>query len=298
MKCFITHILPQHPNSVKIQWDLSEVSESGSFVFTVERSGSPGGPWTTVTVTPLTDIYLYTDLLSTEYAQTLSLARDIYYRVKADPPSHTLVYSPAVNLDNLAANELSGPQAVIGLKVTNPGQQDQTPTTQQFERQFPDATVRKRLLKNAITRHHYIGLRHIYGLDFWLLKRRHFGTRCTLCYDAITNEVLNSQCSICFATSWVGGYYTPVAMLGKKIEAPIQSQVTSQSKDDTHFTQIQLLDFPRVEEGDLLVEKFTNKRFLIRSVILGSVKTVQVFQIAQVSELPHSAYEYTISVTL
>lgn len=300
MKCYITHILPRHPSSVQMQWDLSEVTESGTFSFVIERSGSPSGPWTVITSTPLTNTYAYTDALNTESAQTLSLVRDIYYRIKATPPSGSThaVYSPATNLDGLTANEFSGPQSAIGLKVSNPGQQEKIPVTQQFERNFPTPRIRKRLLKNAITRHQYIGLRNIYGIEFLLLKRRHFGVRCPTCYNPHSREVINSQCPICYGTSWTGGYFTPIEMLGKKIEAPTQSMVTPQSKDDVHMTQIQLLDFPRVDEGDLLVEKADNKRFLVRGVNFGSLKTIQVFQVTSVSELPRSSYEYAIPVVL
>lgn len=276
------------------------MTESGTFRFVIERSGSPDGPWTVLTGTALTNTYTYTDLLNTESAQSLSLVRDIYYRVKATPPSGSgnAVYSPATNLDGLTANEFTDPQSGIGVKVSNPGQQERTPVTQQFERPFPNPRIRKRLLKNAIERHQYIGLRNIYGIEFWLLKRRHFGTRCSSCYNPYSKEVINSQCPICYGTSWVDGYFTPVEMLGKKIETPTQSTMTPQSKDDVHMTQIQLLDFPRVNEGDILVEKYDNKRFLVSGVSFGSLKTIQVFQIATVSELPRSAHEYTIPVDL
>lgn len=297
MKAWLTHVTPQHPNSVKLQWDLTEVTESGTFLFAVQRAGSPGGPWTTI-ATALVGVYTYTDNLATESAQALSLVRDIYYRVIATPPSLLDAVSPATNLDGLTANVITMTQPVIGTTVTSPGQQELLPNTELFDRPFASTLTRKRLLKRAILRHQQIGLQHLYGVEFWLLKRLHFGVRCPSCYDPNTNEVLNSQCATCYGTSWTSGYFTPVAMLGKKINAPVQSGISSQTKDDVHVTQIQMLDFPRIDEGDILVEKFTNKRFLVRQRNDGTLKNIIVFQILTVSELPRNAVEYTITVTL
>lgn len=297
MKAFITHILPQHPATVSIQWDLTEVTESGHFDFTIYRSGSSGGPWTTLAT--VHNLFTYTDTLAVENAQTLSLVRDIYYKISVDPPSHTIVSSAAVNLDGLIASEIVASVPAIGPRIQSPGQQEPYPAMgEHFDRPFPDISKRKRLLKCAIQRHQYIGLLSLYGIWFWLLKRKHFGTRCALCYDPRSREVINSQCPSCYGTSWQGGYFTPILQLGKKIESPTQSQVTPQSKDDTHFTQIQLLDFPRLDEGDLLVEKYTNKRFLVRGRTSGTIKGIQVFQVLSVSELPQSAAEYAVSVSL
>ena len=158
---------------------------------------------------------------------------------------------------------------------------------------------RLRLLRRKILRDEYIRLRRLAGMEFWLLKRRHFGVRCTDCYDPATREVTRSRCLVCYGTSWTGGYFTPVAILGGSQHASqVQSDISPQTKDDVHTRRIELLDFPRVDEGDLLVEKAHNRRFLVRQRYYTSLKTVTVHQTVTASELERQAVEYAIPVTL
>ncbi|PIX39960.1 MAG: hypothetical protein COZ56_16000 [Armatimonadetes bacterium CG_4_8_14_3_um_filter_58_9] len=300
MKAFITKVTPWFPKRVHLQWDLDEVTESGVFHFDVERSGSPGGPWTTI-VANLADTYLYDDPLNQEEANVLSLARDIYYRIRVVPPSGALnaMYSVVTNLDGQAATEAVGPRPVMGFQVMDPAQFEVDPLTGESVQPHDKQPGRLRLLRRKILRDEYIRLRRLAGMEFWLLKRRHFGVRCTDCYDPATREVTRSRCLVCYGTSWTGGYFTPVAILGGSQHASqVQSDISPQTKDDVHTRRIELLDFPRVDEGDLLVEKAHNRRFLVRQRYYTSLKTVTVHQTVTASELERQAVEYAIPVTL
>lgn len=282
---------------IRIQWDLEEVTESGSFTFDVERSGSTEGPWTTVG-TGLADVYTYDDPLSDEEANTLSLSRDIYYRVKVTPPSGAVnaFYSPVVNLDGQAETEIVGPRPIIGYQVLDPAQHEVDPRTQATKR--PRIERRLFLLRRKILRDEYVRLKKLVGIEFYLLKRRHFGTRCTNCYDPYTREVTISHCSECYGTSWIGGYFNPVEILGAPQESQVQSDLSPQTKDDIRMSQIQLLDFPRIDEGDLLIEKAHNRRFLVKRRYYTTLKRISVHQTVSVSELERQAKEYMVSVAL
>lgn len=296
MKAFISRIVPQHPTAVALQWELEEVSESGSFSFEIDRSGSPEGPWTTITT--IVDLYTYSDLLEDEEANTLSIARDIYYRIGAIPPSGqpNKVYSPVTNLDGLSAYTVDEPWPAVGYVVNSEGQREPAPYTNAFQR--PTAAGRKRLIKRAIQRKQYIGLKKLYGTEFWLLKKRHFGTRCSACYRSHSRLVTKKACTVCYGTSWTGGYFNAIDLLGKRETAPVQSMVTPQSKDDILRTQILLMDFPRLDEGDLLVEKHANRRWLVSRRDEITRKGILVEQVVSVSEIGHKSIEYSIPVVL
>jgi hypothetical protein len=302
MKAIIIKITPWHPTSVRLQWELEEVAETGTFLFDVERSGAPGGPWTTITSSPLSDVYTYDDTLSDEEANTLSLVRDIYYRIRAEPPSGVgnEVYSPIVNLDGLCESEMTEEEPGNPAYPVPMAQFGPEPTKNTFK--YPDdSDVRRRLVKRVLLRNMYLMLKHLNGINFKLLKRRHFGTRCTECYDTISRMVLESNCSVCYGTSWVGGFYTPVDMLGRIVRGStgqVQTQLSPQAKDDLNFPQIQTLDFPRIDPGDVLVAESQNRRFLVKQRYNTSLETVIVHQTLAVSELPRTAVEYTIDVGL
>jgi len=302
MKAIITNITPWHPTSVRLQWELEQVSESGVFLFDVERSGSPGGPWTTITTSPLPDTYTYDDTLSDEDANTLSLIRDIYYRIRAEPPSGAAneVYSAIVNLDGLSEYEISEEEPGNPARPIPLAQFEAEPQTHQY-RKPQTSEVRHRLVKRVLIRNMYLMLKHLNGIYFKLLKRRHFGTRCTECYDPISRMVFESNCASCYGTSWVGGYYTPIEVLGRIVRGStgqIQTQLSPQAKDDLNFPQIQTLDFPRIDTGDVLVAVDKNRRFLVKQRYNTSLKTVIVHQTLAVSELPRTAVEYDIDAQL
>jgi len=296
----VTKIMPWHPAKVRIQWELEEVGEHGVFLFSVERSGSPSGPWTTI-ASSLADVYTYDDLLNdAEAANTLSLVRDIYYRIKAVPPSGAAnaVYSPIINLDGLVESTMLSEEPGNPARPVPMAQIEADPQTNitRYPRRTDD--VRRRLYKRALMRNMYLMLKHLNGIEFALLKRRHFGTRCT-CYEPISRTVLRSRCPVCYGTSWVGGYFNPVQILGRIVHgatSEIQSDLSPQGKDDISSAQIQVMDFPKVDEGDVLVAKHLNRRFLVQRRFNTSLKTVIVHQTLTTSELARVAPEFAIEV--
>lgn len=284
---------------MRLQWELEDNVETGVFLFSIERSGSPGGPWVEV-ASNLADSYFFDDHFSDDNEVNLfSLARDIYYRVWCTPPSGPAnkVVSPIVNVDGLSELEYTDPVAGIGEKVVPLGQFEPDPQTGAAK--YPSSSSRRRrLLRRKVMRDMYVALKHLNGMEYYLLKRRHFGERCEVCYDTTTRTVLKSHCTNCHGTSWKNGYFTAVSMLGRQLPNRIRSKITRKAKDDINFTQIQLLAFPRIDEGDILVEKFLNRRWLIKHTDKTTLKTAAIHQTVTVSELPRSAPEYVVGVAL
>lgn len=301
MNVVIVKIQPLYPTRVALQWELEDVSESGAFTFSIERSGAPAGPWTVVQ-SSLAGVYVGEDPMDDEESNMLSLSRDIYYRVKAVPPSglYNAVYSPIVNLDALVQHEMLPSEPGNPERPASIAQLEPDPNTRLTERPKDNGEerVRRRLYKRKMLRDLYLSLKHLNGVEYALLKRRHFGTRCAACYDPITRTVLASHCLECFGTSWVGGYFDPIYILGRRLVSQVQSQLTQQDKTDINIARIQVLDYPRIDDGDLLVERFHNRRFLVKQRYETSLKTITVHQTLTVSELSRVAVEYKVQVDL
>jgi len=287
---------------VRMQWDLEEVGESGVFNFVVERSGSPGGPWTVIS-TSLPDTYTFDDTLNdAETANTLSLQRDIYYRIKAIPPSGILnaVYSPIVNMEGLSEHTMLPEEPGNPERPIPSAQFEMTPQVNIYKYPNDRMDIRRRLYKRALMRNMYLMLRRLNGIKFALLKRRHFGTRCTNCYDPISRTVLITGCPTCYGTSWTGGYFTPIEILGRIVRGTGggQTQLSPQTKDDINTEHIQTLDFPRIEEGDLLVAKEVNRRYIVKGQYAPSLKVVITHQTLTCTEIARMAPEFSIPAGL
>lgn len=292
----VTKITPIYPAKVGLQWTLEGTNATGVFNFDVERSGSPGGPWVKV-ATSLPDTYMWEDPLTDGSANILSLGRDIYYRIMVDPPgTGASKYSDIINLDGQVESKVVGPNPVIGYKKETKSQYEIPPTTKIAPR--PSAEGRRRLLRRKILRDEYILMKKLAGSEYYLLKRRHFGTRCTVCYDKTTREVLGSNCTTCYGTSWVGGYFNPVEMLGRRAVSQVRAETSPQAKMEVNPTRIQFLDFPKIDEEDIIVEKAYNHRYLVKSRAFTTLKTIPIHQTVTVSELERNAVEYSITVSL
>jgi hypothetical protein len=261
----ITRLLPLFPRGVFLQWDLINPTETGSYAFSVYRSGSPEGPWETL-LSDGVDIYNYSDVLPSTSTQDtgdinqLSLVRGIYYRVVVVPPSGTV---NQVEVVSIVEPRLDGTQ---------------------------------RLLKRKILRDESLMFRKLNGVEIAVVKRMHWGPRCTKCWDKVTKTVTRANCTTCFGTGFSPGYFAPVLTLGRRGTLPAAKQISPQGVSEFRPTQVTILDAPRVEPDDVLVFLKDNRRFIVKSVIQTELKTVGVHQKFEVSELARSSIEYRLVV--
>ena len=265
-----TRLLPIYPNKIFFQWSLINPTEVGNYIFDLYRAGAPDGPWYEISMGNV-DIYNYVDVLiatATLPAGTnvdpnvLALARGIYYRLVVTPPSGV---ANQVETVSIVEPKLSG-------------------------RQF--------LLKRKMLRDASMMLRKLNGVEVAVCKRRHWGPRCSKCFDKSTKEVVRQNCPNCFGTGFDPGYFAPVITLARRGTAPISSQISPQGKTDTAMAHVTILDVPRVEEGDILVFLRDNKRFIIKQMMPTELQTVIVHQKLLASELARSAPEYRIPVDI
>jgi hypothetical protein len=255
----ITRTIPLFPHGVFLQWDVQDASESGTYTFEVFRSGNSEGPWTSLAT--VTNNYNWRDTLPTigdSVANQLSLAHGIYYRVRMTTPSAQISENVMV-----AEPQLSG---------------------------------RNRLIKRKILRDQSLALRKLNGLEVAVLKKMHWGPRCTKCYDSYTGVVIRANCTTCYGTSFMPGYYTPVITLARSSTPVVETQLTEEGLADEAQAGMTLLDVPLIERDDLLVVLSDNRRFIVKAPIPGKLENVTVFQRLQVMELPRSNIEYRVPV--
>ena len=258
----ITRLLPLFPRGVFLQWDLIDPTESGEYVIDVYRAGSPDGPWTPLVIGAV-DQYNYHDTVPTDTSNDLnqlSLVRGIFYRVVVTPPSGT-------------TNQVETSSAVE-----------------------PRLDGKQRLLKRKMLRDASMMLKKLNGVEVAVVKRMHWGPRCTKCYDKFTKEVIRANCTACYGTGFTPGYFAPIVTLGRRGTLPNAKQVSPQGVTEYRPTQVTILDVPKVEPDDVLVFLKDNKRFVVKAVIQTELRTVGIHQKLEVSELARSSIEYRLVV--
>lgn len=266
----ITKITPLYPHRIFIQWDLINPVDSGSYTFTLERCGSVEGPWE-VLKTGIQNTYNYIDDMRDQPLQEAdgkphlySLQKQFYYRVTVVPPSGC--QNKATSDPHCIEKELS-----------------------------PIAKGLRRRLQYDLTR----VTRYINGVRLSLLKRKLWGTRCPICYDPVTRSETIEHCTTCYGTTFIGGYWDPFVTYGR-INTPynINSVTSERDKTESATQIITLLDYPLLQDNDLIVELDTNQRHLVRKQTTTELRRVSVHQQVTTSIIERGAIEYSIPVDL
>lgn len=297
MNLYIDHIFPDYPNKMKVQWDIEDPDSAllNGVTFTVYKSGSPEGPWEQKE-TNITDVY-YTDTFedgaddATE-ENLLSLDRQVWYRIEASLSNGDVLESqPKDNFGTLPTlfNNVPGVGIVPDAQTNYPG-----PST--IFHPTRGLNNRLQMIQRAHQRRALINLQYFSGVHVAVLKRKTFGTRCTTCFDQITKTVTLSNCSDCYGTGWLDGYYTPQSSKARVQEAPIQSQVEPSSEVEVVQGNIEMMDFPRLSKEDIIIEADTNRRWIVKTVGDRSLRRRRLTQQVTCRELSRTASQYSVPV--
>jgi hypothetical protein len=121
---------------------------------------------------------------------------------------------------------------------------------------------------NEIMRKEQLQLEQYSGACGYLYKRRHWGVRCTVCTDFNTGESKNANCSTCYGTGFVGGYFDPV----RYWIAPSNKSQRRTSIEPTQGTVDPVVELgrgvacPWVESYDVWVSSRSDARYIIHTV--------------------------------
>lgn len=258
----ITSIKEVFPEFTHIQWTVEDPNGTAGN-FEVLRSTSPEGPFETIAALP-TSSYYYRDY---DPGYRDSLQYPLYYRIRVQS---------ILNPDEWAISEA---------RAFN------------YESIHSTQPHRARLVR--VARHNLkVTLERLNGTPFWLLKKKYFGERCHTCYNAITQDVIVSRCGECFGTSNTGGYCSPIKVWLKIDPDNVTSTFGIGGESKANVVGAVMLDYPKVDIGDLLVDCARNSRYSVARVNATSSSSVVVHQELQISELSRHAIEYSIPVEL
>lgn len=120
----------------------------------------------------------------------------------------------------------------------------------------------------AILREEELRLAQIPRTNGFLLKRRLFGEQCP-CTDSLTDEVRDPNCTSCYGTGYVGGYYQAYPCF--RVEhGPVSHRSHRDDSrgtvDDRPVTSARMLNFPQVFSYDVWVQYDSDLRWIVHSV--------------------------------
>lgn len=260
MKITITRTTPTYAGptaGVFVQWDVQAALANTTLVFTLYRGGSPAGPFDVV-MDNITDLH-YEDQHIPSYSNEQTLALTALQR--------EMYYRVE------AAGVISDP----------------TPVGDGLPKRY-------RLMRRKIQRDITVSLRVGDGVPFTMLPRKHWGIRCTACFDKLTKSVMNSKCKSCYGTGFLGGYEGGYNLLARKGTTNVQSNIAPQGTVEVNQIQLVMLDYPRVQVDDVFVETRQDRRYVVKHVTRTELRGVPVHQQLVISELGRDSVEYFVPV--
>ena len=133
------------------------------------------------------------------------------------------------------------------------------------------------------------------GRRIKLLRRRTYGTKCSLCWDSTLSRTTSDGDAQCYGTGVSGGYFTPLATNALLTTAPKYNQITMYGEWMPSDCLMNLVGVPPVKQGDVVVDDAA-KRWAIKSVRSVEKGGVLIEQICQLSLVSPSDIVYQLSV--
>lgn len=146
-----------------------------------------------------------------------------------------------------------------------------------------------------IIRRKNIPLQRKVGRDFYILKRRTYGTHCTDCWDEVTGRMLISSCSTCYDTGWLDGYFEDIYLKGMMTVSPDHNQITMFGEWVPKDIVIHVLNFPPLRAKDIIVDD-ENNRWIVKQVVPTKMGGFIIEQSVQCSLIALDDIIYTITL--
>jgi hypothetical protein len=152
------------------------------------------------------------------------------------------------------------------------------------------------LIMRDIIRKEYLRLQKFGGELGWLLKRRKSGALCPTCRDHDTGTVVTSQCTTCFGTRYVKGYYNAYPFFTELGGTASGEDVTMPAATNNQKArQVRAVAYPRMDTYDIWVDGDKNKRYFVRKVEdAASMGGKPLIYVAQFREIPTTDISYQV----
>lgn len=134
--------------------------------------------------------------------------------------------------------------------------------------------------------------------NFYLLKRRTWGTHCdSCCWDDVLHRVTSASCTTCYGTGWNDGYFDPIPFNGMINASPKYNEITMFGEWMPSDALLVMLNFPPLKSKDIIIDSLSGERW----VVMGQPrqvrkKNVVIEQRAQVALLQADDLLYSIEI--
>ena len=136
-----------------------------------------------------------------------------------------------------------------------------------------------------IQRREFTLLRKFTGVKSYLFKRRTYGLRCHNCWDHKSETVTKDHCTVCFGTSFAGGYFPPIPLFVQYEPTPSNVMKTYFGKFEPNQIGAWTISMPEIVSDDIIIRTGDWNVYKVGSVQSTELQATTVRQIVQLNQL-------------
>jgi len=104
------------------------------------------------------------------------------------------------------------------------------------------------------------------GEPSYVVKRKSFGTRCSVCWSSDRQQRIISHCDTCKGSGFVAGYYQPVVVQIAYDSDPRKTNSQKEWEDVYDVKKVRLSNYPLIRPKDLIINKDLYQRYIVKHV--------------------------------
>jgi len=149
-------------------------------------------------------------------------------------------------------------------------------------------------IASEIIRRNDLLLQNFVGIDAQLYIRKTWGQRCCTCWDPIKQRKRESNCPVCYNTSFVGGFFGPIPI---RINFSPSPEMIRQANFEQHpdATNAWTSNYPQISAKDIIIEE-GYKRWRVVTPSFTQKRRVKVHQVLQLTGVNLNDIEYKLPV--
>lgn len=152
------------------------------------------------------------------------------------------------------------------------------------------------LVSMYIIEEHLFAHRWVYGIPIMVFKKKTDTPYCPQCWDEVLKRVTRTNCTTCYGTGKLGGYFPPIEAWMSMEPDPKAEEVTEIKLRQHSHTSAQFTNYPVLTPDDLIVELKPNRYWKVASVAYTEKNRTIVLQFPQLSAVNLSDVEYAVPV--
>lgn len=167
---------------------------------------------------------------------------------------------------------------------------------QSFESQTTTWQGKLDLVGLYIIEEHLFAYRWIFGTPGMIFKKKSEGTRCNNCWDKVIKRVTKSNCTVCYGTGFIGGYYRSSSHWMNFSPDPTTAQVTEFGIREPSQNDVEFVNYPLLQMGDIILEVEPFRFWRVVNVRGAEKNRNTLLQIARLDEVNKADIEQQIEV--